>query len=293
MTGHAKGDLARFFAALGQGQVSALTLSIRDSPEFAQALHEYLARDLLVKLKVWMEHKQVSSEMMMSLAKCTRLAKLEMLYCTFSQPTVFTHLPKSITKLMLYDCTFVGGFDWSFLADSNVQELDFHSVRGLDGNQFGDALAVHLRAKGLDKLRLFDCDVVDEPLIVVGVEISRIERLILEHSKVSDAAVAQIALILQSPNNEMKELKLEYSWEEMNIENHLVLALRHPNCNLVELSFRAYEPKLKAAAERMEDMFYKHLALFVLLQGQQMRRLYCPLQRLPVDLLRLVGQVLL
>ncbi|KAH6569105.1 hypothetical protein BASA62_005084 [Batrachochytrium salamandrivorans] len=107
------GDSARFFAALGQNQVSALTL--RYSPEFAQGLHEYLARDLLVRLDVRMDNKQVPSEMVVSLANCTRLAELKLVECTFSQPTAFTHLPKSITKLVLRNCTFVRGFDWSVL----------------------------------------------------------------------------------------------------------------------------------------------------------------------------------
>ncbi|KAH9254265.1 hypothetical protein BASA81_007866 [Batrachochytrium salamandrivorans] len=98
MPKYTKGDIPRFFAALGQSQVSALTLSIHDSPEFAQGLHEYLARDLLVRFKVWMKRKQVPPELLMSLSKCTRLAKLEMLHCKFSQPTAFTHLPKSITR---------------------------------------------------------------------------------------------------------------------------------------------------------------------------------------------------
>ncbi|KAH9247213.1 hypothetical protein BASA81_015153, partial [Batrachochytrium salamandrivorans] len=146
------GDIPRFFAALRQSQVSALTLSIGESPDFDQGLFEYLAKDLLVRLRMVVEHKRVPSEMMMSLAACTRLVKLEISYCEFSEWTAFA-LPKSITKLELEKCTFVGGFDWSFLADSNVRELDFAHVSRVNGNQLGDALAVYLRAKGLDKLR--------------------------------------------------------------------------------------------------------------------------------------------
>ncbi|KAH9254478.1 hypothetical protein BASA81_007591 [Batrachochytrium salamandrivorans] len=285
-----EGDFARFFAALGQSQVSALTLSSDGSPEFAQDLCEYLAKDLLARLKVTMYYKQVPPEMLMPLAKCTRLAKLEMLYCTFSQSTVFVHFPKSVTKLELRFCTFAGGFDWSFLAGSNVRELDLDYVSGVDGNQFGGALAVHLGAKGLDELRFSRCGFVNATL--VGGEIGRIKRLELD-GHLSDASIGLIALVLQSPNSEMKELVLDYSDEMASIKYHLMPALKHPNCNLIKLSFRAFGLEGEKAAKRMEDMFYKRLALFVLLQGQQMRRLYCPLQRLPVEMLRLVGQVLL
>ncbi|KAH9251157.1 hypothetical protein BASA81_011056 [Batrachochytrium salamandrivorans] len=287
-----KGDLARFFAALGQSQVSALTLFY--SPVFAQSLHEYLSKDMLVRLKLWMNFEQVPLELMVSLADCTRLTKLEMSRCEFSQPTAFTHLPKSITTLTLNECTFVGGLDWSFLADSNVQELHFRRVKGVDGNQLGSALAVCLRAKGLAELRLVFCDFVDETLAVVGVEVGRIKRLMLEDGRVNDASVELIALTLQSPNNEMKELVLKYDdGTASSIENHLLPALKHPNCNLVKLSFSAYREHRRATL-RVESKFRNRIALFVLLQGNQVRRRsLCPLRRLPVEMLRLVGATLI
>ncbi|KAH9247216.1 hypothetical protein BASA81_015156 [Batrachochytrium salamandrivorans] len=285
-----KGDLPRFFAALGQSQVSALTLSTGDSPEFSQGLCEYLAKDLLVRLKVFYS-KSVPSEMTASLANCTRLAKLEMLRCEFSQPTSFT-LPKSITKLTLDYCWFVDGFDWSFLADSNVRELDFESVREVEGTQLGSALAVHLRAKGLDKLRFHNCDFVNETLAKVGVEIGRITRLILECRRINDAFIKLIVLVLQSPNSEVKELRLWYGDNTASIvKDHLVPALKHPNCNLAKLSLRA--DRDREAAGRVEAMFRNRLVLFVLLQGRQVGRLYCPLRRLPVEMFRLVAAALI
>ncbi|KAH9254266.1 hypothetical protein BASA81_007867 [Batrachochytrium salamandrivorans] len=180
MSGYLEGDFARFFAALGQSHVSALTLN--HSPKSVQGLHEYLAKDLLVRLDVWMGNKQVPSEMVVSLADCTRLTKLEMSRCEFSQPTAFTHLPKSITKLTLDSCTFVGDFDWSFLADSNVRELDFRGVKEVDGNQLGSALAVHLRAKGLDTLRFVYCNFVDETLAAIGLGVGRIKKLSVSYA---------------------------------------------------------------------------------------------------------------
>ncbi|KAH9262414.1 hypothetical protein BASA82_000516 [Batrachochytrium salamandrivorans] len=282
MPENAKG---RFFVALGQSQVSALTL--RYSPKFTQGLCEYLAKDLLVRLKIWTYNEQVPSAMMVSLSKCTRLAKLEMLRCRFSQPIAFTHLPKSITKLTLNDCWFVGGFDWSFLAGSNVQELDLYNVNGVDGNQLGSALTVHLRAKGLDKLRVAYCDFVNETLAVVGVEVGRIKRLDID-SYLSDASVELIALALQSPNNEMKELSLRYDDTASSSTTHLVSALKHPNCNLIKLLLWAYESELEEATKRVNYTFYNRLALFVLLQGKQVRRRSpCPLRRLPVEMFRL------
>ncbi|KAH6572372.1 hypothetical protein BASA62_003421 [Batrachochytrium salamandrivorans] len=169
MPGYPEGDSARFFAALGQSQVSALTLI--HSP--VQGFYEYLAKDLLVRLK-------------------------------------------SIARLELDDCAFVGDFDWSFLADSNVQDLDFLYVRGVDGRQLGGALAVHLRAKGLDRLRFSTVSFTNEILAAVGVELGRVKRLKIT-SSVNNASVAQIALALKSPNSELRELVLPYGHDAASI----------------------------------------------------------------------------
>ncbi|KAH9256090.1 hypothetical protein BASA81_005866 [Batrachochytrium salamandrivorans] len=288
-----EGDLTRFFAALGQSQVSAITFFNDGSPGFAQGLHEYLAKDLLVRLKVRMGNRQAPSEMLMPLANCTRLTKLEMVQCRFSQPTAFTHLPKSITTLTLDYCSFVGGFDWSFLVDSNVRELNLDYVSGVDGNQFGGALAVHLGAKGLDKLRFFSCHFANETLIAVGVELGQIKMLEI-YSNLSDASIKLIALTLRSPDSELRELNLEHRNDTASsMENHLMPALKHPNCNLAKLSFRVYHPMHVETTQRVADMLRNRLALFALLQGQQVRRRYCPLRRLPMEMFRLVGMVLI
>ncbi|KAH9248350.1 hypothetical protein BASA81_014024 [Batrachochytrium salamandrivorans] len=293
MPKYAKRGSARFFAALGQSQVSALTLTSSYLPEFTQGLYEYLAKDLLVRLKVRMGEEQATSEMMMSLAQCTRLVELKLTGCEFSQPTAFT-LPKSITKLVLHDCQFIG-VDWSFLAGSNVRELDLYNVKGVDGNQLGSALADYLRAKGLNKLRFCNCNFINKTLAVVGVELGRIKRFYLESSNLNGTSVELIALALQSPNNEMKELKLEDAYSTMNgINDYLVPALKHPNCNLDKLVLWAYELEHEEATSRVTYTFLKRRALFALLQGKQVRRRSpCPLRRLPVEMFRLVGAMFL
>ncbi|KAH9248597.1 hypothetical protein BASA81_013781 [Batrachochytrium salamandrivorans] len=289
MPPYTKGDLARFFAALEQSRVSAIALT---SGAFPEGLYEYLTKDLLVRLEVMMDRDEVPSELMMSLANCTCLSELRLVECAFPEPTA-SALPNSITKLVFSYCAFVHDFDWSFLTDSNVRELHFNSMEDVDGNQLGDALAVCLRAKGLDKLRLYRCDFADETLAVVGIELGRIKRLDFG-GRLNDASIKLIALALLSPNSEVEELVLEYAHSTMSgIEDHLVPALKHPNCNLSELSLWTSQAEHREAALKVESKFHNRLALFVLLQGQQIRRLRSPLKRLPVDLFRLVGQVLI
>ncbi|KAH9255636.1 hypothetical protein BASA81_006466 [Batrachochytrium salamandrivorans] len=155
-------------------------------------------------------------------------------------------------------------------------------------------LSTDPKMSGLDMLRLYDCDFANETLSAAGVELGRIKKLELSYSNLDNAPLELIFLALQSPNSEMKELMLPYnSYTRSSIETHLVPALRHPNCNLTELRLGVYESEHKAAANMMEYKFRNRHALFTLLQGQQVKKLYCPLRRLPIDLLKLVGKVLI
>ncbi|KAH9254221.1 hypothetical protein BASA81_007822 [Batrachochytrium salamandrivorans] len=154
----------------------------------------------------------------------------------------------------------------------NVRELDFHNVSGVDGNRLGGALAVHLRAKGLDRLHFYDCEFADETLAVVGAEIDRIKRLEI-FNNLNTTSIVQITFALQSPNNEMAELALGYIGPTMSsIGYYLALALKHPNCKLVKLRLWAYLLQHQAITQTIEDKFCNQRALFVLLQGQQVRR---------------------
>ncbi|KAH9249701.1 hypothetical protein BASA81_012497 [Batrachochytrium salamandrivorans] len=291
MPPYTEGDAARFFTALGQSQVSALIINDCNSSEFCQYLYEYLTRDLLVRLSVI--SNEVSSQMISSLANCIRLTELTLISCAFYLPFVLARLPKCITKLDLDSCMLFGSFDWSFLVNgSGVRELDFSFLVGVDGNQLGSALAVYLGAKGLERLCIRNCHFVNEALAAIGMEIGRIKQLMLKCS-LNDASIELISLLLQSSDSELRELVFPYNSHMMTgIENHLMPALKHPNCNLTKLILFVHQPGHQTAAKTIEDNFRNYRALFVLLQGQQMKKLYCPLRRLPVEMFRLVGKVL-
>ncbi|KAH9253663.1 hypothetical protein BASA81_008281 [Batrachochytrium salamandrivorans] len=96
-----------------------------------------------------------------------------------------------------------------------------------------------------------------------------------------------------SPNGCAASLRTKSSTPVLSpssIEKHLVFALRHPNCNLVQLVFVTNQPEHEAAAKVIMDMLHILRALLALLQGQ---KVYYPLKRLPVYLFRLVGTMLL
>ncbi|KAH6572376.1 hypothetical protein BASA62_003425 [Batrachochytrium salamandrivorans] len=99
------------------------------------------------------------------------------------------------------------------------------------------------------QLRFHSCGFDDEILAAIGVELGRIKKLMISRH-LDDASIELIALALQSPNNEMKELVLDYA--ASSIETHLVPALKHPNCNLAKLSLFVHGSEHKEAAKAVE-----------------------------------------
>ncbi|KAH6569102.1 hypothetical protein BASA62_005081 [Batrachochytrium salamandrivorans] len=118
----------------------------------------------------------------------------------------------------------------------------------------------------------------------------RIKRLNLEESDLNDASVELIAFALKSPNNEIKELNLDY-WDVVSAENYLVPALKHPNCNLVKLSLSTYQHTEMAL--RVESMFRNRLALFVLLQGRAIEEIVLPVEAPTGGDVQVVGAALI
>ncbi|KAH6573772.1 hypothetical protein BASA62_002773, partial [Batrachochytrium salamandrivorans] len=105
---------------------------------------------------------------------------------------------------------------------------------------------------------------VKATLAAVGVEVGRIKSLNVLYADLNDASIRLTALALQSPDSELRELKLEYTNDTTSsIETRLVPASKHPNCNLAKLSLSTY------GGAKVAEHFHKRLALFVLLQGRQ------------------------
>ncbi|KAH9259545.1 hypothetical protein BASA81_001966 [Batrachochytrium salamandrivorans] len=282
------GDLPRFFAALRQSQVSAMSITGCYLPEYFQQLSAYLESDLLARLWLSNRNDGATLELIPALANCIRLAELTVHGSYVHRPL---SLPNSFYNLQFLYCRFDGlanEFDWSFLLDSNVQKLCFDHVIGVDGILLGRALSVRLEARGLEALRFEECRFAKVALAAIGMEIARVERLELDLDELS---IEQVSLALQSPGNQLRELCLGFC--DTGVDSILVPALRHPNCGLTRLQLTSALPGRKPVLDRIQQNFSQRVALFTLLQGQQVRRLYCPLRRLPVDLLRLVGNLLL
>jgi hypothetical protein len=284
------GEFPRFFAALAQSQVARLGVADGCMPDFYPHLRGYLERDLLVSLDIYVEDQ---AELMSALAKCTRLNELMFDRCNIYQPTALACLPKSIVKLAFSRCYFTNKLDWSFLVESNLQEVHLNYETGIDGTRLGLALAAHAQAKGLRKLLMVYSDCADQVAVAMNAELAQVERLMLSVLRLA-TSIEQISLALQSPRNRLRELDLELGGDTMAaVETHLLPALRHSNCALTTLELFSWTPEHKQMIDKINGDFSTRLEVLVLLSGQQVTRLRCPLRRLPVEMLRLVGGMLM
>ncbi|KAH9255307.1 hypothetical protein BASA81_006759 [Batrachochytrium salamandrivorans] len=292
-----KGDVARFFAALGRSRVNQLSLCDGGSPDFYHRLHAYLERDLLVGLSVLFTQEQRVLETVALLAKCRRLCALKIGNCEFRHPssTFAAGLSRSVARLEFCDCTFLGDCGWLFLLASDVQRLAFFNVDGINGTRLGYALAARLKTSGLDVLDFFICNGVNETLAALGDELVHVRKLGVEYCGLDKTALELIALALQCPGNRLRELHLSYDVRTLaSMGAHLLPALNSPACKLGKVSFRNVFPVYDSSAETAAANFCKRLGLLTLLQGQQVRRQRpSQLRRLPVELLRMVGPFIL
>ncbi|KAH9256420.1 hypothetical protein BASA81_005334 [Batrachochytrium salamandrivorans] len=292
------GDFPRLFKALEQGQVTQLDIDACDSPEFLQGLFDFLAKDLLTKLAVSIKSEHVLPSLTASLAKCTRLTELRFYSCKFGQQVALACLPQSIVKLELTACELFGDtseYDWSFVGNSNVQELTFFAVDGVNGKRLGQALFDCLRTRELKLLRIDACDFAKQTMDVLGLEVARLERLDLEHCNLDEAYIEQISLALQSSDCGLRELLLHVDSGTANgLEIHLLPALRHPNCVLTRLHLLAPTniAEYKTLATRIHTEFAKVRQRRTVLVLLQARKRNSPLKRLPVEVFRLVGNAL-
>ena len=306
------GDVARFFAALEMSRVTSLVLNYGVHKVFDYGLCDYLAKNALVELTIdtyimpepsdsvfefaaaGARIKPDPSAMTLALAGCTKLTKLALKWCVF-KPNAFAQLPSSITHLTLNSCTFSNDHDWSFLAVGSVQAFDLSFVTLFNVDGLGRCLVDNLRgSRRIAALSMGGCAFEGRLLLAVGADLFRLGSLKVS-STMDDAPFAMIAAALQSPDCAMKTLDLLYWLNTVkSIETHVVPALLHPNCSLTKLRLPSSDqPANEVRTKFLECQVTKHHAMFVLLQGQQMRRRPCPLRKLPVEMFRMMGALLL
>lgn len=293
-----EGNCEAFFSALRQSAVTTLSVCDWEYRDFVHLLCDYLVEDRLVELYVWHKRSDLSG-LVTAIAGCERLTKLSFYFFMGhrSAADILAHIPKSVATLSFDDGAFGNGFDWSFLHYSGVQDLEISNIENVDRDRLGAALDARLRVGPMDRLSLNAGAIHDLEtfLPVVGTSVSRIKSLELRNVyNLTAPTCAILAEALHLPECVMTELSFRYNdYVAYSIDHELLPAINHPACRLSKLYVGCGWTHHGDRVDTIMTSFYNRNALFVLLQGQQVRRLNHGLRRLPVELFRMVGALLM
>ena len=288
---HIVGDSTELFSALGKSRVTSFyVVGDLHGHLIHENLSEFLAKDMLVNLRLtWTPDTTVPSSVLAAMARCKRLKWLQMVSGTFE----CAEFAKSLEVLRLHRCRF-NVANWVSMVGGNLKMLMVDSVSIRTCSPPGHTLVEFLGERRMDEVRILNCHFGDETIEMLGrrSQLGRIKSLHLgRNGDVSTDAILAIALALKVPNNEMRDLTLAWpSGIPGAVQDCLAVALNQPNCALSALDLCQLRAYRRVDVALTKD-FRGKCVLFCLLQGRQ-RRFNSPLQRLPVEMFRMVGALL-
>lgn len=220
------------------------------------------------------------------------LSKVVFKLCVFTEipkRDQLTSFPTSLAKLT-FTSSVLCGLEWEFLVESNVQALTFRDCALDDAIPLGLALAAYVTRKVLSKLSISECSFADVMLITAGDALSRVVHLELCERDLNGVSVKCLSKALCVPGCAIRHLTLPYTASTAQaIDDYLVPVLKRPECTLKALYPYCYETVYQARMCTLKWSFAKWQRVFILLQGQQVRRFHSPLRRLPVEMFRVLA----
>lgn len=284
------GNAPRFFSALECSSVTALTLSYtfdNTNDDFDHPFFAFLQKDTLQSLHVAGPTRKALCSIVAALTKSVHLDNLCIERCSVDRRVPFAAVSKFIKTLDFAFCNFCKGFDWSFLEGSSVREMKFRRTFFVNGGMLGRMLKRHIQASAMEALCFFGCNFTEATLEAMGDQLSRVTGLVIGDA--DDGAIIHVANALKTTGNKIQVLRLLYDGKTINcIKAHLLPALRHPNCNALDMSFLTNMEYDDQATEVAFTFHRRHL-LFAFLQGRLPGKCHGALRRLPAELYRMVG----
>ena len=203
------------------------------------------------------------------------LRELELRNAKVAQPLVVS---ESMRRVELWDCVFVPEETFGSLALSNLEEL----VIGSDIDNLGPALVQLLDRQVLVRLTIRKLS--GRMALQLGASLGRVGILDLCWSSACGGA---LGLALGDPDSRIRELMLRDVGErDLPAIWSMLIGSRVEKLQIMDRTLAD-----RPACVRMEERYRKVVRLLVVLQGQRVRRFQSPLHRLPVEMIRLVGQM--
>lgn len=139
------------------------------------------------------------------------------------------------------------------------------------------------------RLCVFDCKLDWSFLENSGIQVLYFDNIDYETLWNANDMMKCLTLALHRQDSKMQKLVLGRVRMNQRFEH----AVKHPNCVLTELALIPFRSSDITAAAAIRDGLYVRRRAFSLLYGQQVRHVYCPLQRLPIEMFRMVGALLM
>lgn len=263
---------SELFAALADSHVESFSAYVNKNVPFQRNLLAYLAKGCLTTLEVGGSINLVLPELLVAIRCCDRLESLCLSFGTFDEPLV---LPTSVTRLELCYCELSENFN--IVGPKGIRTLiltsvDYVNVRTLEST-FCSLVSLELHCFGLAND------------LLASLDLCKLETLRLWCCRLNAASIALIETAVKS--GRMRELKLTY---DGIFHTTLLSAFTHPSCTLHVLDLTGTNDI------GMSTYVYNYgvaLGVLTILQGRQVRRFQHALRRMPLELVRMVHEMLI
>ena len=275
-------DSAEFFELLLKCTVSSIQITPGRGNNVTLETLAFLALDRVDVLQLLLYSAHIPDALESILPILTNLKRLQLRHCILPR-TFFA--PRRLLTLELYSCASFGG---RFVLDAPLMKS--LSIYGLFG---GDRCTLTAALPCLEELRVFDSNFTSGLLQLLPLKGLRTLNL-GDDLKKDD--IDKVICALQERDNRILRLQLrQRHLSRTGGEQALVAALKSPNCVLEVLEF-VYSTGITGefvVDDTQPSMVHElklRRALFALLEGRQCA---CALRKLPLELLRLTGLMIL
>lgn len=190
-----------------------------------------------------------------------------------------------------------------FLVNSNVSNLLIRCVDGLNGAQLAEAI---VKCAGRIKLLTWDRGDFSQTAALQLFQVMQVSGNVLDemdiHALPGDWFVEALIVALTHENCRLRTLHLWLSWLCIGDDpTRLLQAFNGKRCSLLSLRLcnisnpvTNEQIMLQRVERKLNQVFKYRYVMLVVLSGQQVKRLsvHCSLHRLPVEMFRLVKEML-
>lgn len=278
------GDFCRFETALCRSKVVNLDIVGRGSDagiysSYSECVAAFLRIAQLKRLRLRAKcgSFSVPHSLIHTLSDGVHVEELEISRCAFRSHVRF--ISPNMRKLSIQESHFNSGVAWCL---PNLDSLDLMwCVTGLDMNALSQALQPNGFLQNVRTLGVIGGDLMrDAQLVIKNTSVRKLNI----PSYMPQRVMNEVVDAATTGNGNLKEVVVHFDYTKGDVWKSII---KSPSSSLTKLTFSNEHDQ---RGRELSIELRKRQALLALLQGQQVRRLQNTLRRLPVEMIRMVGQ---